>query len=148
YEPRACRRRAAPRRRKRRARESSCAASGRTSGSRYRRSEGPGSESGLVGLLLRNQATHPLGQQGAVERLLEGIVEPERVKLLAGLVVGQGNQDRRLVVLAFAQVLCDLSRLDPADGQVDDDAVGVEALGADARLESRSGRLDPEIIPL
>ena len=31
--------------------------------------------SGFVGLLLRDQAADPLGEQGAVERLLEGVVE-------------------------------------------------------------------------
>ena len=52
------------------------------------------------------------------------------------------------MVLALAEVLRDLAGLDPADGQVDDDAVGVEALGADASLEARGGRLDPEVVPL
>jgi hypothetical protein len=66
----------------------------------------------------------------------------------AGLVAGQGHQDRREVVLVAAEVLRDLPGLDPADGQVDDDAVGVEALGADAGLEARGGRLDPEVVGL
>src|SRR4051812_6353862 len=44
--------------------------------------------SGLVGLLLGDQAADPLGEQGAVERLLEGVVEAEAVRLVAGLVAG------------------------------------------------------------
>src|SRR5436190_1996086 len=35
----------------------------------------------------------------------------------------------------------------PADGQVDDDAVGVETLGSDAGLEARGRRLNPEVVP-
>src|SRR5437762_12792804 len=97
--------------------------------------------SGLVGLLLRDQAANPLGEQDAVERLLEGVVEAEAVDFLARLAAGQGHQDRLLVVLAAAEVLGDLAGLDPADVQVDNDAIRVEALGADAGLESRGGRL-------
>ena len=44
---------------------------GRASGRRVDAAVG----SGLVGLLLRDQAADPLGEQGAVERLLEGVVE-------------------------------------------------------------------------
>src|SRR5262245_52359622 len=91
--------------------------------------------SGFVGLLLRDQAAYPLGEQGSVERLLEGIIEAEGVELLARLVAREGDENRRDVILALAQVLSDLPRFDPADGQVDDDAVGVETLGPDARLE-------------
>ena len=102
----------------------------------------------LVGLLLGDQAADPLGEQGAVERLLEGVVEAQVVDVLGRLVAGEGDEDRRDVVLALAEVLGDLPGLDPADGQVDDDAVRVEALGPDAGLEARGGGLDPEVVPL
>src|SRR4051812_25217462 len=71
--------------------------------------------SGLVGLLLGDQATDPLGQQGAVEGLLEGVVEPQAVGLVAGLVARQGDEDRGDVILALAEVLGDLTGLDAAD---------------------------------
>ena len=74
-------------------------------------------------------------------------MKPRRVEFLARFVAGEGDEDRGLVVLALAEILGDLSGLDAADGQIDDDAVGVEALGADAGFKSRGGRLDPEVVP-
>ncbi len=45
--------------------------------------------SGLVSLLLRDQATDTLGQKRTVERLLEGVVEPQREGLVTRFVAGQ-----------------------------------------------------------
>ena len=102
--------------------------------------------SGLVGLLLRDQAADALGQERPVERLLERIVEPEREGFLARFVAGQGEQNRAQVIGALAKILRDLTSFDASQGHVDDDAVGVEALGTDPRFKSRGGRLDTEIV--
>ena len=53
-----------------------------------------------------------------------------------------------MMIGALAKILRDLTGFDAAQGHVDDDAVGMEALGTDSRLESRSRRLDPEIVGL
>ncbi len=45
--------------------------------------------SGLVRLLLRNQTADTLGQKRSVERLFEGVVEPQREGLVTRLVAGQ-----------------------------------------------------------
>src|SRR5262249_51756006 len=63
-------------------------------------------------------------------------------------VAGQGQQDRALMVRTLAKILRDLTGFDASQGHIDDDAVGVEALGADARLEARGGRLDPKVVGL
>src|SRR5579883_2772172 len=104
--------------------------------------------SGFFGLLLRDQAAHALGQQGPIERLLERVVESQREGLVTGFIAGQGQQDRPLMVRALPQVLGDLTGFDPSQSHVDDDTVRVEAFGANARLESRGGRLDPEVVGL
>src|SRR6478752_4426049 len=122
----------APRRCAREATGPSVAASGADPGRGIR----IGRRSGLVGLLLRDQAADPLGEQGAVERLLECVVEPQAVRLVPRLVAGERDQDGGDVVGALAEVLGDLPGLDAADGQVDDDAIRVEGLGPDARLEA------------
>src|SRR5260370_6980092 len=64
-------------------------------GSRSR--QGQRSGSGLVGLLLRDQPAHPLSAQDAVERLLEGIVEPEGVQLLPRLIAPATHAGRALL---------------------------------------------------
>src|SRR5262249_19191779 len=104
--------------------------------------------SGFVGLLLRDQAADTLGKERPVERLLADVVESQREDLISRLIAGQRQQDGPLMVRALAKILRDLTGFDPPQGHVDDDAVGVEALGADARLEARGGRLDPEIVGL
>src|SRR5262249_35707646 len=82
------------------------------------------------------------------EGLLEAVVEAEREGLLAGFVAGQGQQDRPLVVRALAQVLRNLPGLDAAEGHIDDDAIGMEALGPDPGLEARGRGLDTEVVAL
>src|SRR5262249_3269684 len=74
--------------------------------------------------------------------------ETQRVEFLGRFVAGQGDEDGAQVVGTLAQVLRNLAGFDSSDGQIDHDAVGVKALGADAGFESRSRRLDPEIVPL
>src|SRR5262249_26271260 len=98
--------------------------------------------SGVLAFLFHERAD-ALGQQGHVEGLLEGLVEAvvdERLR--GGLVLaGQGDDQRLLVLRLAAQVLGDLQRLAAAQRQVDDDGVGVEALGLDAGLEAAGGGL-------
>src|SRR5579884_3986618 len=91
--------------------------------------------------LLLDDGADLLGQQGDVERLLEGVVETElRQAFRAGFVLaGQGDDQRVLEVRVAAQVLRDLQTLGPAHGQVDDDGVRVEALGVHAGLETTLG---------
>ena len=50
------------------------------------------------------------------------------------------------MVRAFAKILRDLTGFDTSQGHVDDDAIGVKALGANPRFKSRGGRLDTEIV--
>src|SRR6516164_1413334 len=52
------------------------------------------------------------------------------------------------MVRALAQVLGNLTRFDAAQGHVDNNAIGMEALSANAGLEARRRRFDPEIIAL
>ncbi len=47
---------------------------------------------------------------------------------------------------ALAKILRDLTGFDASQGHVDDDAVGVKALGTNPRFEARGSRLDTEIV--
>lgn len=55
---------------------------------RVPREKVPSPRSGLLGLLLGDQAAHPLSQKSPVKRLFEAIVETKREGLLAGLIAG------------------------------------------------------------
>jgi len=51
------------------------------------------------------------------------------------------------MVRALAKVLSDLSRFDSSNGEVDDDAIGMEAFSADAGFETGSRGFDAEVVP-
>ena len=92
--------------------------------------------SGLVGLFLRNQTADALGEESAIEWFLESVVEPEGESFLARLVTGQCEQDRALMIGAFAEILRDLTSFDAAQGHIDNDAIRVKALSADTRFKT------------
>ena len=77
-----------------------------------------------------------------------GIRRNRREGLFARFVAGESEQNRSDVIGALSKILRDLTCFDAAQRHVDDDAIGMEALGTDPCLESRCRRLDPEIIVL
>src|SRR5205085_6595868 len=98
-----------------------------------------GSLLGSVALpLLLGQRADALAEQGDVERLLEDLAEAELDELLGGglVLAGQADDQGRLVGRVAAEVLGDLDRLAAAEGQVDDDRVGVETFRLNPGLEA------------
>src|SRR5688572_15453435 len=78
-----------------------------------------------------------LGEQLGIERLFERLVDCRAVEAERAAVVGQKrDQDRLGEIDVLAEVLADLERFDPADREIDDDAVGMEALGLNASFET------------
>ena len=57
------------------------------------------------------------------------------------VLAGQGDDQRGFVLRVAAQVLGDLQALAAAHRQVDDDGIGMEALGLNAGLEAAVGQL-------
>src|SRR5581483_5362375 len=91
--------------------------------------------------LLFDERADALGEQGHVERLLERFaVAVLRQALRADFIfAGQRDDERGLVLRVAAQVLRDLQTLGAAHRQIDDDRVGVEALGLDAGFKTAVG---------
>src|SRR5256885_12253688 len=75
--------------------------------------------------------------------LLECVAKSQGEGLVARLVAGQGQQDRAQMVRALAKILGDLTGFDTSQGHVDDDAIGVKALGADRSEEHTSELQSP-----
>ena len=85
------------------------------------------------------------GQQGNVERLLEALVDVGPVhRDLRAVVRQQGDHDGVGILRITAEVLTDLLGIDPADRVVHHDAIGMEALGLNASLETAGRHLNLE----
>src|SRR5205823_2094533 len=112
-----------------------------------RSNAGPARGTGSVLPLGLGDALDLLPEQGDVERLLEDVVEPVLAQLLRGglVLAGQPDDQRPGVRLVLAEVGDDLDRLGPAQPEVDDDRVRVEAAGEDAGLEPAVGQRELEV---
>ena len=96
-------------------------------------------------LLGADQRPQPLGEQGDVEGLFEALVDVGPIdRDLRAVVWQQSDHDGIGILRVPPQILADLLRVDPADLVVHHDAVGVEALSLNARLEAAGGNLDLE----
>src|SRR5262249_1676035 len=87
-----------------------------------------------------DQRSQAFGKQLAVERLLERLVDRRSVEAQRAAVIGQESDQNRLGKIGvLPEVLADLQRFDPADREIDDDAIGMEALGLNASFEAAGG---------
>src|SRR5205809_376407 len=94
--------------------------------------------SSRIGALLFDERLNPLGEQGDIERLLERFAEAEVNQRLGGRFVfaGEGDDQGLFVLGIAAQVGGNLQGLAAAHGKVDDDRIGMKALGLDAGFKA------------
>lgn len=102
----------------------------------------------VVGAFFFDQGADPFAQEGDVEGLLEEFVEAVgRQSFGIGFVfAGQSNDHRRFVGRVAAKIAGDLQGFRAAHGQIDDDAVGMEAFGLDAGFETGVGDFELEVV--